>query len=89
MSGCASYVSYTNDITDDVTRSQSRSNFEIDISPSNFQLERQSKGQNIRNTNGYLDGIFNFWYHLQLKRFSQAQIGGYFENIKILNTTPI
>ena len=31
MSSCASYVSRTHDVIDDVTRSQSRSNFEIDI----------------------------------------------------------
>ena len=40
MSSCASYISRTHDVIDDVTRSQSRSNFEIDISPSIFQLER-------------------------------------------------
>ena len=39
MSSCASYVSCTDDVTDDVTRSQSRSKFEIDISPSIFELE--------------------------------------------------
>ena len=48
------------DIIDDVTRSQSRSNFEIDISPSIFELERQSKVQNVGNANGYLSGIFIF-----------------------------
>ena len=32
MSSCASYVSRTHDVIDDVTRSQSRSNFEIDSS---------------------------------------------------------
>ena len=48
------------DVIDDVTRSQSRSNFEIDISPSIFKLERRSKAQNIGNTYGYLAGIFNF-----------------------------
>ena len=31
MSSCASYVSRTHDVIDEVTRSQSRSNFEIDI----------------------------------------------------------
>ena len=36
-------VSRTHDVIDDVTRSQNRSNFEIDISPSIFQLERRSK----------------------------------------------
>ena len=45
MSNCASYVSRTPDVFDDVTRSQSRSNFEIDISPSIFELERRSKAR--------------------------------------------
>ena len=40
MSSCASYVSRTHDVIDGVTRSQSRSNFEIDIS-----LQRRSKCQ--------------------------------------------
>ena len=60
MSSCASYVSRTHDVIDDVTRSQNRSNFEIDISPSIFELERRSKAQNIGNANGYLSGTFNF-----------------------------
>ena len=42
-----------NDVIDDVTMSQIKSNFEIDISPSIFELERRSKAQNIRNANGY------------------------------------
>ena len=50
----------THDVIDDMTRSQSGSNFEIDISPSIFELERRSKAQNIGNANGYLFGIFNF-----------------------------
>ena len=33
MPSCASYVSRTHDVIDDVTRSQSKSNFEIDTSP--------------------------------------------------------
>ena len=37
---------HIHDVIDDVTRSQSRSNFEIDITPSIFELERQSKAQN-------------------------------------------
>ena len=60
MFTCASYVSCTHDTIDDVTRSQSRSNFEIDISPSIFELERRSKFQNVGNANGYLSGKFNF-----------------------------
>ena len=63
MSSCASYVS----LTHDVTRSQSRSNFEIDISPSIFELQRRSKAQNVGNAHGYLSGIFNFWYNFRKK----------------------
>ena len=63
MSSCVSYVSRTHDVIDDVTRSQSRSNFEINIFPSIFELERRSKAQNVRNAHGYLSGIFNFLYN--------------------------
>ena len=65
MSSCASYVSRTHDIIDDVTRSQSRSNFEIDISPSIFELECRSKAQNVGNAHGYRSGIVNFWYNFR------------------------
>ena len=65
MSSCASYVSRTHDVIDDVTRSQSRSNFESDISPSIFELERRSKAQNVGNAYGYLSGIFNFRYNFR------------------------
>ena len=82
MSYCASYVSRTHDVIDVVTRSQSRSNFGIDISPSIFELERRSKAQNIGNANGYLSGIFNFRYHLRWKSLSRAENGGQFENLK-------
>ena len=74
------------DVIGDVTRSQSGSNFEIDISPSLFELERWSKAQNVGNTNGHLSGIFNFRCHFRLKVLSRAQNGGHFENFKILNT---
>ena len=65
MSSCVNYVSHTHDVIDDVTRSQRRSNFEIDISPSIFELERRSKAQNVGNVNGYLLGKFSFWYNFQ------------------------
>ena len=65
MSSCASYVSHTHDVIDDVTRSQSRPNFEIDISPSIFELQRRSKAQNVANAHGYLSGIFNFRYNFR------------------------
>ena len=45
MSSCASDVSRTHDVIDDVNGSQSRSNFETDICPSIFELERRSKVQ--------------------------------------------
>ena len=63
MPSCVSYVSRTHDVIDDVTRSQNKSDFEIDISPSIFELERRSKAQNVGNANGHLSGIFKFWYH--------------------------
>ena len=66
------------DVIDDVTRSQNRSNFEIDISPSIFELERRSKPQNVGNAYGYHSGIFNFRYHFR-KKLSRAQNGGHFE----------
>ena len=65
MFSCASYVSRTHDVIDDVTRSQNRSNFEIDISPSIFELERRSKAQNVGNAHGYLSGILNFRYNFR------------------------
>ena len=65
MCSCASYVSRTHDVIDDVTKSQSRSNFEIDISPSISDLERRSKAQNVGNVHGYLSGIFNFRYNFR------------------------
>ena len=65
MSRCASYVSRTHDVINDVTRSQSRSNFEIDISPSILQLERRSKAQKVGNAHGYLSDIFNFRYDVR------------------------
>ena len=89
MSSCASYVSRSHDVIDDVTRSQSRSNFEIDISPSIFELERRSKAQNVGNAHGYLSGIFNFRYNFRLKSLSRALNSGHFENFEILNTASI
>ena len=65
MSSCASYVSRTHDVIDDVIRSQSRSNFESDISPSIFELERRSKARNVGNAHGYLSGLFNFRYNFR------------------------
>ena len=86
---CASYVSRTHDVIDDVTTSQSRSNFEIDISPSICELERRQKAQNVGNANSYLSGRFNFGITSGKKRLFRAQNGGYFENFEILNIASI
>ena len=56
---------YIHDFIDDVTRSQNRSNFEIDTSPSIFKLQRRSKAQNVGTAHGYLSGIFNFRYNFR------------------------
>ena len=70
--------------------SQSRSNFEIDISPSIFELQRRSNTQNVRNAHGYLSGIFHFRYKTSGKKsLSRAQNGGHFEKFEILNTASI
>ena len=89
MSSCASYVSRTHDVIDDVTRSQSGSNFEIDISPSTFELERRSTAQTVGNAHGYLSGIFNFRYNFLLKSLSRAQNSGHFENFEILDSASV
>ena len=89
MSSCVSYVSRTHDVIDDVTMWQSRSNFEIDISPSIFELQRRSKAQNVGNANFYLSGMFNFRYKFSWKSLSRSQNGGHFENFETLNTASI
>ena len=53
------------DLIDDITRSQNKSNIEIDISPSIFELQRRPKAQNVGNAHGYLSGIFNFRYNFR------------------------
>ena len=65
MSSCASYASRNHEVIDDVTRSQRRSNFEIDISPSILELQRRSKAQNVEYAHGYLSGIYNFRYNFR------------------------
>ena len=48
------------DVIDDVIRFKNRSNFEIAITPSIFELELRSKAQNVGYWVGYLDDIPNF-----------------------------
>ena len=52
-------------VIDEVTRSQNKSNFEIDISPSIFELQRRSRALNVGNAHGYLSGIFTFRYNFR------------------------
>ena len=82
MSSCGSYVTRTHDVIDDVTRWQSRSNLEIDISPSIFQLERRSKAQNVWNANGYLSGIFNFRYNFRWKFCRELKMASILKTLK-------
>ena len=67
-----------------VTRSKSRSNFEIAITPSIFKLERRAKFQNIGNDMAYLGVGLNFRYNFRFKRSPGPQNGGHFENFEIL-----
>ena len=82
---CLYWIIYFFITRDDVTRWQSMSTFEIDISPSIFELERRSKAQNVGNANGYISHISNFRYNFRWKSFSWAKNGGHFLNFEILN----
>ena len=62
MSSCASYVSRTHDVIDDVTSHKIGQILKL-ISPSIFELQHRSKTQNVGNAHGYLSGIFNFRYN--------------------------
>ena len=77
------------DVIGDVTRSQSGPNFEIDISPSIFELVRRSKAQNVGHANGHISGIFNFRYTSGKKSLLGALNGDHFENFEISNTASI
>ena len=56
---------HIHDVIDYVTRSQNKSNFEIDISPSIFELQRRSKAKNVGNAHGNLSGLFSFRYNFR------------------------
>ena len=71
------------DVIDDVIRSKSRSNFEIAIIPSIFDLERRTKSQKIGIGMAYLAVGLNFRYNFRFKRSPWPQNGGHFENFKI------
>ena len=71
MSSCASCVSRTHVITEDVSKSKSMSKFKCDIPPSVFQIERRSNAQNIGSAHGCLVGIYNVRY-CSLKKLCRA-----------------
>ena len=65
-----------------VRGSKSKSNFEIAITPSIFELECWSKAQNVGNVLGYLVDIINFRWHLQRKGSLVTQNFVSFENLR-------
>ena len=82
MSSCANYVSRIHDVIEDVTSSQSRSNFEIAISPSILQLERRSQAKSIGNTHGYLAEELKWsggWYTGSASWLSASEPGQYWK----------
>ena len=80
---------HIHDVIDDVTRSRNRSNIEIDISPSIFELQRRSKAKNV----GKLMAIFLVYSPSGItsgkKSLSRVQNGGRFEHFEISNTASI
>ena len=86
MSSCASYVSRTHDVIDDVTMSQSRSNFEVIYLR---QYLSESVDQKLKMSE-MLMAIFLVYSTSGItsgkKNLSRAQNMGHFENFEILNT---
>ena len=64
--------------------SKSRSNLEITITPSIFELQRQSKAQNVGNLLGYQYNIPNFRWLSRRKSSPGPQNFVTFENFNIL-----
>ena len=83
MSSCASYVSRTHDVIDDVTRSQSRSNFEVIYLR---QYLSESVDQKLKMSE-MLMAIFLVYSTSGItsgkKSLSRAQNSGHFENFEI------
>ena len=67
-SGYGCIVFGVHDVIDDVIRSKNRSNFEIAITPSIFELECRTKSQKIGNGMAYLGVGLNFRYNFRFKR---------------------
>ena len=82
-SGYGCIVFGVHDVIDDVIRSKNRSNFEIAITPSIFELECRTKSQKIGNGMAYRGVGLNFRYNFRFKRSPWPQNGGHFENFEI------
>ena len=82
-SGYMCVVLGVDDVIDDVIRFTNRSNFEIAITPSIFELESRTKSNNIGNDMAYLGVWLNFRYNFRFKRSPWPQNGGHFENFEI------
>ena len=67
-SGYGCIVFGVHDVIDDVIRSKNRSNFEIAITPSIFELECRTKSQKIGNGMAYRGVGLNFRYNFRFKR---------------------
>ena len=82
-SGYMCIVFGVHDVIDDVIRSKNRSNFEIAITPSIFELECRTKSQKMGNGMAYLGVGLNFRYNFRFKRSPWPQNGGHFKNFEI------
>ena len=67
-SGYGCIVFGVHDVIDDVIRSKNRSNFEIAITPSIFELECRTKSQKVGNGMAYRGVGLNFRYDFRFKR---------------------
>ena len=71
------------DVTNDVIRSKSRSNFKIAISQPIFKLQRRNKNWNAALVMGHYSVMVNFRCHFRCFRFNIKfwhQNGGHFQN---------
>ena len=71
------------DVTNDVIRSKSRSNFKIAISQPIFKLQRRNKNWNAALIMGHYSVMVNFRCHFRCFRFNIKfwhQNGGHFQN---------
>ena len=62
---------------------KSRSNFEIVITLSIFDLERRTKAENVGDSMAYIGILLNFQYMFRFKRSPEPQNGCHLENFEI------